>query len=124
MKNTIFLNKNLILVLFTLGIIQLGYSQNSVGIGTTTPDANAILDLRSSDQGLLVPRLTTAQRTTLNGSLTNVQNSLLVFDTDINALNYYNEVSKPQAFAITIEPRGGSVSPTMEKMVVVGNVGS
>ena len=31
-------------------------------------------------------------------------------------------VEQPQAFAITIEPKGGSVNPTMNQMIVVGNV--
>ena len=32
-------------------------AQQNVGIGTTTPNANAILDLSSSNKGLLIPRL-------------------------------------------------------------------
>jgi anti-sigma-K factor RskA len=28
------------------------------------------------------------------------------------------------AFAVTIEPKGGSINPTMEKMVMIGNVSS
>lgn len=32
------------------------------------------------------------------------------------------EVGNAQAFAVTLEKRGGSVSPTMEKMVVLGSV--
>lgn len=32
------------------------------------------------------------------------------------------EVSDAQAFAVTLEKRGGSVAPTMEKMVVIGSV--
>jgi anti-sigma-K factor RskA len=27
-----------------------------------------------------------------------------------------------QTFAITLEPRGGSVSPTLEKLMVIGNI--
>jgi hypothetical protein len=37
------------------------FSQN-IGIGTQTPDASALLDVRSTDKGVLIPRLTTAQR--------------------------------------------------------------
>ena len=32
------------------------------------------------------------------------------------------DVSEPQAFAITIEPKGGSTHPTMEQMIVMGKV--
>lgn len=31
-------------------------------------------------------------------------------------------VEQPQAFAVTLEPRGGSVSPTMEQMMVMGSM--
>lgn len=34
----------------------------SVGIGTTVPDASALLDLTSTRKGLLMPRMTTAER--------------------------------------------------------------
>ncbi|RTQ47800.1 hypothetical protein EJV47_17925 [Hymenobacter gummosus] len=49
-----------------------------VGIGTTTPDAKAALDIRATDKGLLIPRLTAAQRT----ALTAVPQDLLVYQTD------------------------------------------
>lgn len=37
----------------------------NVGIGTTTPDASAILDLASTTKGLLLPRMTAAQKNAL-----------------------------------------------------------
>ncbi|GAA4373950.1 hypothetical protein [Hymenobacter koreensis] len=54
-------------------------SGGSVGIGTTTPDAKAALDIRSTDKGLLVPRLTEAQRLAMG---TGLPAGLLVFQTD------------------------------------------
>ncbi|TGE24310.1 hypothetical protein E5K00_03590 [Hymenobacter aquaticus] len=45
-------------------------SPGSVGIGTTTPNAAAALDISSTSQGLLLPRLTLAQRTALTASPT------------------------------------------------------
>ncbi|RZK94316.1 MAG: hypothetical protein EOO62_30825, partial [Hymenobacter sp.] len=41
-----------------------------VGIGTTAPDASAALEIKSTSQGLLLPRLTLAQRTTFTASTT------------------------------------------------------
>src|SRR6476469_8512635 len=38
-------------------------SSQGVGIGTTSPDASAALDIQAADKGLLIPRLTAAQRT-------------------------------------------------------------
>lgn len=60
------------------------YGTAQVGIGTTTPDASSILHVESSDKGVLVPRLTTAQR---NG-ITTPANGLLVFNTTTNRLEY------------------------------------
>ncbi|MBO2010859.1 tail fiber domain-containing protein [Hymenobacter negativus] len=42
----------------------------SVGIGTTSPAASAALEVRSTSQGLLLPRLTLAQRNALTASTT------------------------------------------------------
>ena len=38
------------------------------------------------------------------------------------AVQQMETIEKAQAFAVTIEPIGGSVNPTMEKMVVMGGV--
>ncbi len=63
-----------------------GYAQ--VGIGTTNPDASSILDITSTNTGILIPRLTETQRT----DITNPANGLLVYQTDnINTgFWYYN----------------------------------
>ncbi|WP_436515062.1 beta strand repeat-containing protein [Ekhidna sp. To15] len=59
------------------------YSQ-SVGIGTETPNSNAILELVAPDanQGLLVPRLRTAERTAtaFTNNLSATDNGLLIYD--------------------------------------------
>lgn len=60
-----------------------------VGIGTTNPDASAILDLNSTTQGVLAPRMSTIQRTTI----ATPAEGLLVYDTDANAFYYYSSGS-------------------------------
>lgn len=42
-----------------------GVDAVKVGIGTSSPDASALLDLNSTNQGLLPPRMTEAQRNTI-----------------------------------------------------------
>jgi len=64
-------------------LINYGSAQN-VGVGTTTPHSSAILDLTSTDKGLLVPRMTGSQRL----AITPV-NGLIVFDTDTASLFVY-----------------------------------
>ena len=56
------------------------YAQQNVGIGTTTPDASSMLDVTSTSKGMLVPRMTTAQRTAIAAPT----NGLLVYDTNFD----------------------------------------
>lgn len=44
--------------LFVIFISSKFYAQNNMGIGTTTPNASSILELSSTDKGLLIPRVT------------------------------------------------------------------
>lgn len=50
------------------------------------PHASAMLDVQSTDKGMLVPRMTTAQRT----AIANPAKGLLVFDTNTNTFWFYN----------------------------------
>ena len=62
------------------------WSQNNVGIGTTTPDNSAILELYSTSHGFLVPRLTTTQRNAISSPAT----GLLIYNLDNQRFEYYN----------------------------------
>ena len=46
-----------------------------------------------------------------------------VFDFDVKGLLKMKSVANAATFAVTIEPKGGSVNPTLEAMQVAGNVG-
>ena len=68
-------------VLFLCMLLQTAaYSQKSMGIGTTTPDSNAVLDIRSTTAGVLIPTLTTAQQSILSGILNSTEMGMLVAD--------------------------------------------
>jgi hypothetical protein len=69
---------------FTLFVFA-SYAQ-SVGIGTNTPNASAQLDVTSTSKGLLIPRMTTAQRTAIAAPA----NGLMVYDTNLSAFYFYN----------------------------------
>ncbi|RVT98511.1 anti-sigma factor [Mucilaginibacter limnophilus] len=46
-----------------------------------------------------------------------------VFDAKADtAMKEMKPVEQPQAFAVTLEPRGGSANPTMDEMVVISNI--
>ena len=57
-------------VMVCVVFVLTSYSQQNIGIGTTTPDSSALLDLNSNSKGLLLPRiaLTGANTWSLSGS--------------------------------------------------------
>jgi hypothetical protein len=57
----------------------------NVGIGTTSPAYSAALDIQSTSKGLLIPRLTAAQKLAIDTPV----NGLLIFQTDIAAGFYF-----------------------------------
>jgi hypothetical protein len=56
-----------------------------VGIGTTTPDGSAKLDVNSTDKGFLPPRLTTAQRDQINLPAV----GLMIYNTTLSAIQFH-----------------------------------
>lgn len=103
--------------LFGLAFLALIFNkavgQNNVGIGTPTPDASAILELNTNNKGLLVPRMTTIERT----AITTPANGLLVFDVTANCFFYYTTLSGWQSLCQalgTTGPQGntGVAGPT------------
>ena len=74
------------LLAITVFFAQNIFAQNNIGIGTPSPDPSSILDLSSTSQGLLAPRLTTAQRM----AIPSPANGLLVYDTNFGCYFAYN----------------------------------
>jgi len=74
--------KRIVLVLVVL--VGFGFSsafaQNNVGIGTTTPDASALLDLESNSLGLLMPRVTIADVFDATSPVNSPATGLLVYN--------------------------------------------
>lgn len=78
------MKKQVCLVLL-ITICCIARAQN-VGIGTTTPNASAQLDISSTTKGILVPRMSTVQR----NAIASPARGLLVFDTTTNSFWFYN----------------------------------
>lgn len=83
--------------LFTRSLIFLfccfsfnAFAQQNVGIGTTSPNQFAILDLTTADKGFLMPRLSNVERTALGGALSNNEKALVVYDTDDNLFYFWD----------------------------------
>ena len=80
--------------LFLSGILFLVFPVllfSQVGINTdgSSPDNSAILDIKSNLKGVLIPRVTQAQRTAIPGPA----NGLMVFQTDGAVGFYYYKAS-------------------------------
>lgn len=89
--------------LLLLGIFAMPITISAqIGIGTSSPDASAALDVSSTSQGLLIPRMTTAQIS----NISNPANGLLVFNTSIMALQMYTSAISGE----TISQTSGSSS--------------
>ena len=73
-------NLNLFIVFVLLLITQTTNAQ--MGIGTTTPNANAALELFSTTQGMLFPRMTSAQR----DDITSPAKGLTIFNTTLDCI--------------------------------------
>mgnify|MGYP000850640853 CR=1 FL=1 len=58
----------------------------AVGIGTTSPSASSLLDVSSTTQGFLPPRMTGTQRDAISSPAA----GLMVYNTTTNKLNFYN----------------------------------
>ncbi len=73
----------LLVLLFFISISS--YAQ--VGIGTTTPNSSSSLDIVSTNKGILIPRMTVAQRI----AITNPAVGLLVYQTnDVQGFYFFN----------------------------------
>lgn len=77
-----------------LAIFVSAVAFSQVGIGTTSPNDNAMLDIRSTTKGFLMPRMDTTQRNTLATNLLTTPDSLekgmQVFDSTTNSIWYWD----------------------------------
>jgi hypothetical protein len=85
--------KQIFIFILMLGIIGLANKTHAQQVivtddaAYTTPAAGSMLDVKSTTKGFIVPRMTTAQRTTLGG--TTPVNGIVVYDTDLKSFWYW-----------------------------------
>ena len=77
----------LAVLLTSLTICSATFGQVAINSTGTSPEPSAMLDVSSSDKGLLIPRLTTAQRNTLASTAVA---GLMVYDTDLDRFFFFN----------------------------------
>ncbi|MEP7166014.1 MAG: tail fiber domain-containing protein [Ferruginibacter sp.] len=67
-------------------ITSFNITAQSVGIGTITPDASALLDIKSNNKGILVPRTSTISRL----AILNPAKGLMLYDTTTSSFWFHN----------------------------------
>jgi hypothetical protein len=71
--------RKILLILLSLFVSAPLFAQSNAGIGTTTPHASALLEIQGFTQGVLIPRMTNAQRNAIASPST----GLIIFQTDV-----------------------------------------
>jgi len=92
--------KKFFLLLKTFFVIGVVYAQQGVAITTdgTSPDNSAMLDIKSTSKGILIPRMTVAQRT----AIASPANGLLIYQTDgTTGFYFYNGIAWTSISATT-----------------------
>jgi hypothetical protein len=93
--------KNLLLLLITfLTVLSNLNAQVGINATNTPPNPTAMLDVNSPTKGLLIPRMTAAQKAAINP----VPTGLMVYDLTLNQFSYFNG-------SIWIDVSGASGSP-------------
>jgi len=87
MKN---FTRSLFVVVVLISSTKMANSQVSVNTDGTAPHVSAMLEVKSTSKGFLLPRLTTLQRNALGATATE---GLVVYDTDLNKLFFHDGIS-------------------------------
>ncbi len=96
------MKKNIISFLFVLGIVTFSNAQSKIKDGTVTgsnnlPNSNAILELESTNKGLVLPRITLSSTTSAHPLSSHVAGALVYNTATINDVvpgTYYNDGTK------------------------------
>lgn len=78
--------KKIFFLLFSQCLLTGFLKAQNIGLGTTTPDASAMLDIKSNTKGLLIPRTSTVSRL----AIINPAKGLILYDSTTNNFWFYN----------------------------------
>lgn len=90
-----------------------------VGIGTTTPNSSAALDITSANKGVLIPRVTSAVRK----AISNPSIGLLVYDTDKGTVMFFDG-SAWRAMSFTDEDKTDPLTRSSPQPATNGDFGT
>jgi microcystin-dependent protein len=92
----VFNNRHILLLKTAMVVVMMAcatMAEAQIGVDQPDPNPFSILDLQATDKGLLIPRLSTSDRSALLvdcGANTNCPNGLLVFDSELKSFFFLN----------------------------------
>lgn len=108
--------KSLIFISLLTSISFNCFCQN-VGIGTTSPDPSALLELSAINRGVLVPRMNSVQR----GLIATPATGLLVYDTDTAGFWFFNGTSWTNLSATLVLPYSNETTSALPAFSIKNN---
>mgnify|MGYP000057631901 CR=1 FL=1 len=114
------MKKGILIIVVTVFCIWQSNAQT--GIGTTTPDASAKLEVAATNKGFLLPRMTAAQR----AAITTPANGLLIYQTDAPTGFYVNTGTSASPIWLRVSndwtKSGNDISFTTGNISTTGNL--
>ncbi len=112
--------KKITLLLVAITIIATHSLSAQVAVNTdgTNPDGSAMLDIKSSTSGILIPRLTAAER----DAISSPADGLVIFNTTTNCLNFYAAGYWNETCGIPDPPT--VINPTTDRIWMDRNLGA
>ncbi len=83
------MKKQLFILLINILFISASFAQVAINTDGSEPDGAAMLDIKSTEKGILIPRMTSAERNAIGLSTS----GLLVYDLDTESFWYYNNAT-------------------------------
>ena len=113
------MKKSGLLITILLLIAFAVQSQVAVNTDGSSANSSAMLDVKSTDKGMLIPRMTIAQR----DGITNPVQGLIVYITNDNSFYYYNSSSwqKIESGSSVWSENGSTISVDSTKKVIIGD---
>lgn len=99
-------------ILFTGLVLSLGILKAQVGIGTLSPNTKSLLDLTSNTKGLLLPRFTAAEKSTLGSQMSASETGMMIFQTSSPGKGIYSWDGSAWINHSMLDP-GSSTSTTL-----------
>lgn len=110
------ISRSLLVLMLSVAINSLSAQ---VGFNNPNPHPSSIVDLTANDKGLLVPRMSSAQRL----AIANPANGLLVFDITLKAFCVYDTVANPDKWLMLNSMMADATSNSNITSHPAGNLG-